>query len=87
MRRPEPRKVRFSGAAPAGALSVAYLSLIVLIPLAAVAANGFDDGVGGYWDAVTKPQAISALKLTLLVSLAVAAIKPKAEAFVKYLTS
>jgi len=50
----------------------------VLIPLAAVAANGFDDGAGGFWDAVTKPQAISALKLTLLVSLAVAAINAMA---------
>ncbi len=72
--RPEARKVRFPGAAPAGALSVAYLSLIVLIPLAAVTASGLEDGVGGFWDAVTKPQALSALELTLLVSLAVAAI-------------
>ena len=49
---------------------MAYLSLIVLIPLAAVAANGFEDGICGFWEAVTKPQAVSALKLTLLVSLA-----------------
>ncbi|HLM25361.1 MAG TPA: sulfate ABC transporter permease subunit CysT [Thermoleophilaceae bacterium] len=74
LRRSEARRVRFPGAAPAGALSVAYLSLVVLIPLAAVAATGMEDGVDGFWEAVTKPQALSALKLTLLVSLAVAAI-------------
>jgi sulfate/thiosulfate transport system permease protein len=73
-RRPEARKVRFPGAAPAGALSVAYLSLVVLIPLAAVAATGLEDGLGSFWDAVTKPQAVSALKLTLIVSFAVAVI-------------
>lgn len=46
-----------------------YLSLIVLIPLAAVGSRSFEDGLGGFWDAVTLPQAQSALKLTLLVSL------------------
>jgi len=33
-----------------------------------------EDGPGGFWEAITKPQAISALKLTLIVSFAVSAI-------------
>jgi sulfate transport system permease protein len=62
------------GPAALGGLAVAYLSLVVLIPLAAVAARGFGDGLGGFWDAVSSPQAVAALKLTVLLSLAVAAL-------------
>jgi sulfate transport system permease protein len=61
-------------AAPAGALAVAWLSLIVLIPLAAVVARSLDGGTGAFWHAVTAPEARAALKLTVLVSLAVTAI-------------
>jgi sulfate transport system permease protein len=53
---------------------VGYLSLIVLIPLAAVVAKSFDGGLGTFWDAVTNPQAIAALKLTLVASAIVVAI-------------
>jgi sulfate transport system permease protein len=49
-------------------LSTLYLSVIVLLPLAALAwrAHG--------WDAITNDQAIASLKLTLVASLAVALI-------------
>ena len=57
-----------------GGLSVAWLTLIVLIPLAAVVVRSFDGGVGAFWDAVTAPQAVAAIRLTLIVSLIVAAI-------------
>ena len=41
-----------SVAAPlAGGVAVLYLSVIVLLPLAAVAAKSFDGGIGGFWDA------------------------------------
>ncbi|MFN8121442.1 MAG: sulfate ABC transporter permease subunit CysT [Thermoleophilia bacterium] len=50
-------------------IAVSYLSLLVLIPLAAVAWKSFDDGSGAFWDAVTSEQAIAAMRLTLLVSL------------------
>jgi sulfate transport system permease protein len=53
---------------------VGYLSLIVLIPLAAVVTKSFDGGLGTFWDAVSNPQAIAALKLTLLASVVVVAI-------------
>ena len=55
-------------------LVVAYLSLIVLIPLAAVVAKSFEGGLSSFWDDVTTPQAIAALKLTLGASAIVVAI-------------
>ena len=55
-------------------LVVAYLSLIVLIPLAAVVAKSFEDGLASFWDDVTAPQSIAALKLTLGASAIVVAI-------------
>jgi sulfate transport system permease protein len=53
---------------------VAYLSLIALLPLAAVVARSSDAGLAGFWKAVSNPQALAALKLTLLASLAVVVI-------------
>jgi sulfate transport system permease protein len=55
-------------------LVTAYLSLIVLIPLAALVARSTEDGAGSFWDSITNPQAIAALKLTLIASLIVVAI-------------
>jgi sulfate/thiosulfate transport system permease protein len=68
-----PRRVP-SGALVVGGLSVAWLTLIVLIPLAAVVVRSFDDGLGAFWDAITSRQAIAAMRLTLVISLVVAAI-------------
>ena len=53
---------------------VLYLSLIVLIPLAAVVAKGQENGFSGFWNAVTTPEAASTLKLTIGASLVVALI-------------
>jgi sulfate transport system permease protein len=49
-------------------VATAYLSLIVLIPLAAVAAKAFEGGLSGFWESITDPQAIASLKLTLGIS-------------------
>jgi sulfate transport system permease protein len=57
-----------------GGLSVAWLTLIVLIPLAAVVVRSFEGGVGEFWDAVTNPQAVAAMRFTVIVSIIVAAI-------------
>jgi sulfate/thiosulfate transport system permease protein len=62
------------GPSLAGGLSVAWLTLIVLIPLAAVVVQSFDGGAREFWDAVTSAQALAAMRLTLVVSLIVAAI-------------
>jgi sulfate transport system permease protein len=74
-----PLKRRRSGARlPSGGLamgtSMLWLSLIVLLPLAAVVARSLDGGVDAFWDAVTSRQAVGALRFTLLISLATAAI-------------
>ncbi len=54
--------------------AVLWLSLLVLIPLAAVVVKSMDGGWSGFWDAITAPQAQSALRLTVLSSLFVAAV-------------
>jgi sulfate transport system permease protein len=53
---------------------VLYLSVIVLLPLAAVTAKGFEGGIGEFWNQVTQPQGVAALKLTLAISLVVTVI-------------
>jgi sulfate/thiosulfate transport system permease protein len=65
-----------SGGLAAVGLGVAtlWLSVIVLLPLAAVVAKSLDGGTGAFWDAVTSRQAVAALRFTVLVSLAVAAL-------------
>ena len=64
--------------APTGALGLGittlWLSLIVLLPLAALVARSFDGGVEAFWHAVTSRQALDALKFTVVVSLIVAAV-------------
>ena len=55
-------------------IATGYLSVIVLIPLAAVLLRSTEAGLDGFWRAVSNPQAVAALELTLLVSLAVVAV-------------
>jgi sulfate transport system permease protein len=55
-------------------ISTLWLSLLVLLPLAAVAVRSLDAGLGAFWDDVTSRQAVDALRFTLIVSLLVAAI-------------
>jgi sulfate/thiosulfate transport system permease protein len=62
-----------SGALGAGVATV-WLSIIVLIPLAALVARSTDGGLDAFWSAVTSRQAIAALQLSLWTSLAVAAL-------------
>jgi sulfate transport system permease protein len=53
---------------------MAYLSIVALIPLAAVVLKSFESGTDSFWNAVSSPQAVAALKLTLIASLIVVAI-------------
>jgi sulfate/thiosulfate transport system permease protein len=50
------------------------MSLIVLIPLSAVAVNAFSSGLGSFWTSVTNGVALTALGVTLGASVLVAAI-------------
>ena len=69
---PAPRRRR--GVPLSLGVTTGYLSLIVLIPLAAVVLRSTEGGAGAFWDAVTDPQAVAALRVTFLISLAVVAI-------------
>ena len=65
--------------APAGralgfGLVTAYLSLIVLLPMAALVWSAGKGGAGSFWDSISAPEAVAALKLSLGVSLVVAAV-------------
>jgi sulfate transport system permease protein len=62
------------GAGLGRGLVTLYLSLMVLLPLAAVVAESTEGGLGPFWDAVTGSQAVAALKLTVICSLIVVAI-------------
>ena len=53
---------------------MAYLSIVALIPLAAVVAKSLDGGLDAFWNAVTNDQAVAALQLTLVCSLIVVII-------------
>jgi sulfate transport system permease protein len=72
--KPSLSRLGFGGPALTRGLVVGYLSLIVLIPLAAVVSKSFENGIGDFWDAFTAPQAVAALKLTLIASAIVVAI-------------
>jgi sulfate transport system permease protein len=53
---------------------VLYLSLIVLLPLAALVDQSLEGGLSTFWTQVTSPQALASLKLTVACSLIVVAI-------------
>ena len=71
-----PRPRIGTGSAAAGlarGVAVGYLSLIVLVPLAALVWSARADGTDTFWDEVKKPEAWASLKLTVVVALLVAA--------------
>jgi sulfate transport system permease protein len=53
-------------------LVTTYLSLLVLLPLAALLAKAFSGGT--FWAAIRQPEAVAAIRLTLVSSLIVAAV-------------
>jgi len=53
-------------------VAMLYVSLLVLIPLAALLTNAFNDGLASFWRAITQTEAIDAIRLTLLCSLGAA---------------
>jgi sulfate transport system permease protein len=46
-----------------------YLGLMIVLPLASVFATGFGMGLAGFWAEVTRPVALSAIRLTLVAAL------------------
>jgi sulfate transport system permease protein len=62
------------GAVAARAGVLAYLALLVALPLAALAARAVSGGLGATWERIAQPVALHALWLTLWSSAAVAAV-------------
>ena len=73
---PRPRRLTAGGGTGALGLGIAtlWLSVIVLLPLAAVVDRSVHDGLGQFWTSVSSRQAVAALRFTLLISLLVTAI-------------
>jgi sulfate transport system permease protein len=55
-------------------ISVLWLSLLVLLPVAALAIGASGEGFAGFWDAITSPDALAAMRLTVGASLLVTAV-------------
>ena len=53
------------------ALALAFLALVVLLPLAAVFAQALEKGLGAYLRAIRQPETMAAIRLTLLTALLV----------------
>src|ERR1700720_1998411 len=62
--RTEPRAIRIVIIA----IAVMFLIVFVVLPLVVVFAQAFSKGIGAYFAALTDPEALSAIKLTLAVA-------------------
>jgi sulfate transport system permease protein len=51
-----------------------YLSLVVLIPLAAVAIRSASGGLGSFWRSVTAPEALASVRLSFVAALLVTVV-------------
>ncbi len=73
-RRRAPRTA-VGGVGPIGlGVATLWLSVIVLLPLAAMVAKALEGGVGELWDAMTAPAAVAALEFTIAASAVVTVI-------------
>jgi sulfate/thiosulfate transport system permease protein len=70
----EPRRVSKGGAGTALSLGIVttFLTLLVLLPIAALVWEAKSEGSRTFWEAITAPEAVAALKLTLVASFIVA---------------
>ena len=66
--------IRFGGPGLRRGLVAGYLTVMVLIPIAVVVIRSGEDGWSTFWEAVSQPQAVAAMKLTLIASLIVVAV-------------
>ena len=71
---PRRQRARHVGLGLGVGMATLYLSLIVLIPLAAVVWRSTEDGLSGFWAQITTPESSSALRLTIGASLLVALV-------------
>lgn len=67
-----PRRVRTTESAPVRALLIAlalgFMALFLVLPLTAVFVEALRGGIDAYWDALKEPDALAAIRLTLLTA-------------------
>jgi sulfate transport system permease protein len=63
-----------AGGGLARGVATAYLSLVILLPLAALVWSARSGGLAEFWHQATEPEAMAALKLTLVLSAVCAAV-------------
>ena len=52
-------------------IALVWLALVILLPLFAVFAQAFDKGFGTFWAAIVEPDALAAIRLTLITAIIV----------------
>jgi sulfate transport system permease protein len=67
------RAARGGGVLGRGLLGI-YLSILVLLPVAALLSKASSGGASAFWREVSNPEAVAAIKLTLIVTLIVVSI-------------
>lgn len=50
------------------AVAIMFVAVMIGLPLSVIFIEAFAQGVGAYWDGISNPYAVDAIKLTLLVS-------------------
>jgi sulfate transport system permease protein len=64
----------FGGEVLTRGVVLTWLSVIVLIPLGAVVLRSTEEGLGAFWTAISDPEAVAAIRLTVITSLVIVAI-------------
>ncbi|MGD0676205.1 MAG: sulfate ABC transporter permease subunit CysT [Polyangiaceae bacterium] len=72
--KPKTRRSAIPGFRLTFGFTVFYVGAMVLLPLSLLVVKSASGGWAGFWGAVTTPRALASLRLTLLASLAAAAI-------------
>src|SRR5690606_6551414 len=63
--RPRPRPLAILGIALVSLFAASWLILLLILPLTGVVMGAFRDGLAAYWAAITTPDALHAVKLTV----------------------
>src|SRR5437773_325318 len=66
-------KLSFAGASLRAA-AISYLALFILLPLTVITVEGFRNGLPAFFNAITRPVALSAIGLTLWTAAVMAVI-------------
>ena len=68
------RRSALPGFAPTLGITLLWLSLIVLVPLASLALRPWELGIIGVWHSVTEPRVLAALRLSFGAAILAAAV-------------